>query len=107
MKTIQRILPYAIGSILLFYGCPFAARSLHTSLMLVILVTPFVCMAIGYIDSKHHKVDVVLPVISGLLSIPAIYFFYTSTAWCYPIFFGISILIGEIGAELRKQLANA
>ncbi|MDO5522238.1 MAG: hypothetical protein Q4G58_17215 [bacterium] len=104
MKILKRMWPFILVSLIVFYGCPWVAGRLHKDNMLVILVTPYLCFAIGFIYSYLDRLSKVLPILCVIMAIPAIFLFYTSTAWSYPIFFGLSILVGECAAVLFEQI---
>ncbi|MDO5294339.1 MAG: hypothetical protein Q4F05_16505 [bacterium] len=103
MKMIKRMWPYILVTLLVFYGCPWVAKSLHKDNMVVIMVTPLLCFAIGFVYSYLDRLEKIFPVLCAIMAIPAVFLFYTSTAWCYPVLFGLSILVGEIMPVFLKR----
>lgn len=106
MKQVKRMLPFVLVSVVILYGCPYVAKRISYNLMPLILLTPFLCFAIGIIYSYMNQMSALLPLIVMVLFIPAIFLFYTRTALSYPIFFGLSVIAGEIVGKLLKELPN-
>ena len=80
---LLNMLPYLIVLAVDFYLLPVAAQNTGAAMLLMLCVMPLVALVIGL-----------------LLFIPTIFIYYNASAWVYPLFYALLVLVGNLIGRL-------
>lgn len=94
-KNVSALAPYLILLALDFYLLPLLARDTGSAMLLMLCVMPLTALVSAVVCGVRMGFRPALPIAAFLLFIPTIYMYYNSSAWVYPIAYGVIVLIGN------------
>ena len=94
------MLPYLIVLAVDFYLLPVAAQNTGAAMLLMLCVMPLVALVIGVAYGLRRGFSIWLAVIALLLFIPTIFIYYNASAWVYPLFYALLVLVGNLIGRL-------
>ncbi len=83
-----------------FYLLPVAAQNTGAAMLLMLCVMPLVALVIGVAYGLRRGFSIWLAVIALLLFIPTIFIYYNASAWVYPLFYALLVLVGNLIGRL-------
>ncbi len=97
---LLNMLPYLIVLAVDFYLLPVAAQNTGAAMLLMLCVMPLVALVIGVAYGLRRGFSIWLAVIALLLFIPTIFIYYNASAWVYPLFYALLVLVGNLIGRL-------
>ena len=97
---LLNMLPYLIVLAVDFYLLPFAAQNTGAAMLLMLCVMPLVAIVTGVAYGLRRGFSIWLAVIALLLFIPTIFIYYNASAWVYPLFYALLVLVGNLIGRL-------
>ena len=97
---LLNMLPYLIVLVVDFYLLPVAAQNTGAAMLLMLCVMPLVALVIGVAYGLRRGFSIWLAVIALLLFIPTIFIYYNASAWVYPLFYALLVLVGNLIGRL-------
>ena len=97
---LLNMLPYLIVLAVDFYLLPVAAQNTGAAMLLILCVMPLVALVIGVAYGLRRGFSIWLAVIALLLFIPTIFIYYNASAWVYPLFYALLVLVGNLIGRL-------
>ena len=97
---LLNMLPYLIVLSVDFYLLPVAAQNTGAAMLLMLCVMPLVALVIGVAYGLRRGFSIWLAVIALLLFIPTIFIYYNASAWVYPLFYALLVLVGNLIGRL-------
>lgn len=106
----RKNLPYLLALVLAFYVVPLAGRVIPGPVLLLLAI-PAACFVISLvygIANRFRPLQLLFPLMAGLLFLPTIVLYYNATAWPYAIVYVVISLMGNAAgyaiALLRSRL---
>ena len=102
LKTITKMLPYLLACASAIYVIPFLGVSTGVFMLMplaLLIAAPtacFIASLIYGIKNKFKLLQIIYPILVGILFIPAISIYYNETAWIYSIAYTVIALVGNI-----------
>ena len=103
MPRINRMLPYILTMIFLFYLLPLLINDMFFAITILLIILPLSCFAIGLSYSNKYKFNIWFVLLVGLMFIPSIFVFYNYTAWPYAMVYTLFTLIGSCLGSLHNK----
>ncbi len=97
---LLNMLPYLIVLVVDFYLLPVAAQNTGAAMLLMLCVMPLVAIVTGVAYGLRRGFSIWLAVIALLLFIPTIFIYYNASAWVYPLFYALLVLVGNLIGRL-------
>ncbi len=97
---LLNMLPYLIVLAVDFYLLPVAAQNTGAAMLLMLCVMPLVAIVTGVAYGLRRGFSIWLAVIALLLFIPTIFIYYNASAWVYPLFYALLVLVGNLIGRL-------
>lgn len=94
-KDISALAPYLILLALDFYLLPLLARDTGSAMLLMLCVMPLIALVSAVVCGVRRGFCPALPIAAFLLFIPTVFMYYNSSAWVYPVAYGVVVLIGN------------
>ncbi|MBD5162030.1 MAG: hypothetical protein HDT14_08480 [Oscillibacter sp.] len=94
-KDVSALAPFLILLALDFYLLPLLAGDTGSAMLLMLCVMPLIALVSAVAYGVRRGFCPALPIAAFLLFIPAIFMYYNSSAWVYPIAYGVIVLIGN------------
>lgn len=94
-KNVTALAPYLILLALDFYLLPLVAKDTGSAMLLMLCVMPLIALVSAVVCGVRRGFRPALPIAAFLLFIPTIFMYYNSSAWVYPIAYGVVVLIGN------------
>jgi hypothetical protein len=97
---LLNMLPYLLVLAVDFYLLPLLAQNTGAAMLLMLCVMPLVALVIGVAYGLRRGFSIWLAVIALLLFIPTIFIYYNASAWVYPLFYALLVLVGNLIGRL-------
>lgn len=108
MKINLKVIPYLIVNALAFYLLPLLIQDTGSAMLILLIGMPFICFVTAVVFGAQNSFQWLYALIVAMLFIPSIFIFYNSSAWVYPVAYGILALIGNfIGKMLFQKNRSA
>lgn len=97
---LLNMLPYLIVLVVDFYLLPVAAQNTGAAMLLMLCVMPLVALVIGVAYGLRNGFSLLLSLMALILFIPTIFIYYNASAWVYPLFYALLVLVGNLIGRL-------
>jgi len=92
---LLNMLPYLIVLVVDFYLLPVAAQNTGAAMLLMLCVMHLVALVIGVAYGLRSGFSLLLSLMALILFIPTIFIYYNASAWVYPLFYALIVLVGN------------
>ena len=99
-NKLMNLSPYLLVLAVDFYLLPLLAQNTGAAMLLMLCVMPLVALVIGVAYGLRRGFSIWLAVIALLLFIPTIFIYYNASAWVYPLFYALLVLVGNLIGRL-------
>lgn len=99
-NKLMNLPPYLLVLAVDFYLLPLLAQNTGAAMLLMLCVMPLVALVIGVAYGLRRGFSIWLAVIALLLFIPTIFIYYNASAWVYPLFYALLVLVGNLIGRL-------
>lgn len=90
------------------YLPPLMIQDTGSAIFVLLILIPLICILTTFIYGIRHSFNILLPLGTGLLFIPAIFIYFNFTAWVYAPAYGVLALTGNlIGAMIHSRYKKA
>ncbi len=99
-----RFLPYVAILILLYYVLPLVVRDTGSGMLVLLILAPAIVFVSACIFGLRRGFHLLVPVLAGLLFLPALWIYFNISAWVYAPAYALIALAGNgLGQIFYKQ----
>lgn len=95
MENIKKMIPYLLVNVIAFYLLPLVFNSNEGILFALMIAIPIICFITAIIYGIFNSLNMLYPVLVGLLFIPAVFIYLNESALFYVIVYGLIALVGN------------
>lgn len=103
MNRLKTMLPYLIITAAAFYALPPVCRNTGTSMVLLLLAIPMICLICAACFGAKYRFDWLYTVLVMALFVPTLFLYYNVSAWVYIPVYGVLTLIGNLFGRLFQS----
>jgi len=97
-------LPYLLAPMAGFYLLPLLLRDTGGAILLLLAALPLLCLVSAFLHGRRFGFRWGLGPAVAALFVPTLWLFYDTSAWIYPIIYGVLTLLGSLlGSRSRER----
>ena len=95
-NVLKKMIPYLIVCAVAFFILPLFGNDTGSFIIILLILLPIVCFITSLLYSSRYEFNFLFSILVGIIFMPTIIIYYTSTACIYAIGYTVISLIGGL-----------
>jgi len=103
MNKFRKMIPYLLINVAIFYLLPLLGNSTGSFLIILLVIIPSSCFITSFVYGYNYGWNMILPIVIGIIFIPAIFIYFNSSAWVYVVGYSVISAAGVFIGKTNKK----